>query len=241
VTDKSILEVAQQAVRLEELNGRQNLLSLQITQGLNATRTAIEGTQSEVHKLVGVVERLAAFQTDHASNKDALEMLRRQIELVSSEMKQLFNDQSRVQDRKWDAYAIDRDQRWREHEAENEDTSRELRASIVKTELELRTAINNVSELEVRKLREKLIRWTGWGAGVGVLATLIVSVFMYHLNYRFNVNDKTTDQLEVQASSLSSELSEIKLYLARGGSTPAQRYNPNDTRNDNDRESQPAN
>lgn len=230
VTDKNLLDSAQQAVRMEELNGRQNVLALQITQGLQAMRNAIEGTQSEVHRVVQAVERLAAFQQDHAANKEALDSLRGQLSGVSNRMEQWFTEFSKVQERKWDTYALDRDARWREHEADNENTARELR-----------TAINNVSELEVRKLREKLIRWTGWGAGVGVLATLIVSVFMYHLNYRFNDNDKTTEQIEIKAEVLSRELAEIKLYLARGGGTPAERFNPNDTRNDDDRESQPAN
>ena len=230
MTDKQVLDVAHQAVRLEELNGRQNLLSLQITQGLNATRTAIEGTQSEVHKLVGVVERLAAFQTDHASNKDALEMLRRQIELVSSEMKQLFNDQTRIQDRKWDAYAVDRDQRWREHEAENEDTTRELRKEMA-----------DIKDVEVRKLREKLIRWTGVGFGFGLVAMMIVTGFLYHLNYRFNENDATTGRLDVQVANLARDLAEIKLYLVRGGTVPSQPYDNDKQRNGDDRESQPAN
>lgn len=230
VTDKNLLDAAQQAVRMEELNGRQNVLALQITQGLQAMRSAVEGTQAEVHRVVQAVEKLAAFQQDHVANKEALDSLRGQLTGVSARMEQWFSEFSKVQERKWDTYAADRDQRWREHEADNENTERELRA-----------AINNVSELEVRKLREKLIRWTGWGAGVGVLATLIVSVFMYHLNYRFNDNDKTTDQLEVEAAAFRSELSEIKLYLARGGRVPAQRLNSNEERNDDDRESQPAN
>lgn len=230
VSDKNLLDAAQQAVRMEELNGRQNVLALQITQGLQAMRSAVEGTQTEVHRVVQAVEKLAAFQQDHASNKEALDSLRGQLTGVSNRMEQWFNDFAKIQDRKWDSFTADRDQRWREHEADNENSERELRA-----------AINNVSELEVRKLREKLIRWTGWGAGVGLLATLIVSVFMYHLNYRFNDNDKTTDQLEVQAAALQREISEIELYLARGGRIPAERYNPNQERNDNDRESQPAN
>lgn len=213
VTDKSVLDVAHQAVRLEELNGRQNLLSLQITQGLNATRTAIEGTQSEVHKLVGAVEKLAAFQTDHASNKDALDMLRRQIDLVSTRMEQLFTDQARVQDRKWDAYAVDRDQRWREHEADNENTARDLRKEMT-----------DIKDIEVRKLREKLIRWTGVGFGFGLVAVMIVSGFLYHLNYRFNENDATTTKLQAQAAVGVRELAEIKLYLARGGRVPAQLF-----------------
>ena len=232
MTDKGVLDAAQQAIRIEELNGRQNLLSLQITQGLHATRTAIEGTQSEVHKLVGVVERLAAFQTDHASNKDALEMLRRQMDGVSNRMEQLFNNFSATQERKWDAYALDRDQRWREHEAENEDTTRTLR-----------TEINDIREKEVRKLREQLIRWTGWGAGIGGLAALVVSIFMYHLDYRFGDNVKTTDQLEVKTEVLSRELAEIKLYLARGGRAPSSSRLSQPQRNEDndDGKSEPAN
>lgn len=210
VTDKTTSDLSAQAVRMAELSGRQDVLALQITNGLQSMRSAIEGTQSEVHRVMTAVERLAAFQADHAQNKETLDVMRRQIDSVSNRMEQLFKDFAKDQDRKWDVFTTDRDARWREHEADNENTTRDLRKDI-----------SDIKDVEVRRLREKLIRWTGWGAGVGVLAALIGTGFLYHLNYRFNENEKDTRSLEVQTASHGRELAEIRLYLARGGRLPA--------------------
>jgi hypothetical protein len=124
-------------------------------------------------------------------------------------MEKLFSDHATVQDRKWEIYSADRDSRWREHEADNENTSRDIRGEI-----------KDIREVEVRRIREKLIRWTGWGAGVGALVMLIGTGFLYHLNYRFNENDFKTDRLQIESRQHGEALQEIKLYLARGGRIP---------------------
>lgn len=120
---------------------------------------------------------------------------------------------------KWfDDYERQRDA-WREqHEAENENTRRELTQ-------------------EIRSVRETLIRSVGIGSGLGLLGGVIISGFLWTLNYRFEEQKQDITRTETTGAYNRSlieaqtvEINDIKLYLARGGRIPDEPYVPRSQR-----------
>lgn len=116
---------------------------------------------------------------------------------------------------KWfDDYERQRDE-WRErHEADNENAQREM-------------------EKEIRSVRETVIRAIGIGSGVGLFGGVIISGFMWTLNYRFTEQAQDVQRVEQTNSYNRSlidaqtvEINDIKLYLARGGRIPDEPYIP---------------
>lgn len=90
-----------------------------------------------------------------------------------------------------------------------------------------RDEVEKVLSAEIRQVREALIRSVGIGSGLGLLAGLLVSGFLYVLNYRFS--DIASDVDRAERSSLETrqsvdkainDINEIKLFLARGGRVP---------------------
>lgn len=116
---------------------------------------------------------------------------------------------------KWfDDYERQRDE-WRaRHEADNEESHREL-------------------SREIRSVRETVIRAIGIGSGVGLFGGVVISGFMWTLNYRFNEQTQDiqrAEQISTYNRSLidaqTVEINDIKLYLARGGRIPDEPYIP---------------
>lgn len=124
-------------------------------------------------------------------------------------------------ERWFDDYERQRDE-WRErHEAENEATSREMAQ-------------------EIRSVRETLIRSVGIGSGLGLLGGVIISGFLWTLNYRFAEQQQDIERTEMTGTYNRSlidaqivEINDIKLYLARGGRIPDEPYVPRTQRSQN--------
>ena len=123
---------------------------------------------------------------------------------------------------KWfDDYERQRDE-WRErHEAENENANREM-------------------SQEIRSVRETLIRSVGIGSGLGLLGGVIISGFLWTLNYRFAEQQQDIERTEMAGTYNRSlidaqivEINDIKLYLARGGRIPDEPYVPRTQRSQN--------
>lgn len=123
---------------------------------------------------------------------------------------------------KWfDDYERQRDE-WRErHEADNENANREM-------------------SQEIRSVRETLIRSVGIGSGLGLLGGVIISGFLWTLNYRFAEQKQDIERTEVIGTYNRSlidaqtvEINDIKLYLARGGRIPDEPYVPRAQRSQN--------
>lgn len=123
---------------------------------------------------------------------------------------------------KWfDDYERQRDE-WRErHEADNENANREM-------------------SQEIRSVRETLIRSVGIGSGLGLLGGVIISGFLWTLNYRFAEQKQDIERTEVTGTYNRSlidaqtvEINDIKLYLARGGRIPDEPYVPRTQRSQN--------
>lgn len=124
-------------------------------------------------------------------------------------------------ERWFDDYERQRDE-WRErHEAENEATNREMAQ-------------------EIRSVRETLIRSVGIGSGLGLLGGVIISGFLWTLNYRFAEQRQDIERTEMTGTYNRSlidaqivEINDIKLYLARGGRIPDEPYVPRTQRSQN--------
>ena len=120
---------------------------------------------------------------------------------------------------KWfDDYERQRDEWRNRHEADNEETQREL-------------------EKEIRSVRETVIRSIGIGSGVGLFGGVIISGFMWTLNYRFTEQAQDVQRVEQTSGYNRSlidaqtvEINDIKLYLARGGRIPDEPYVPRSQR-----------
>lgn len=124
---------------------------------------------------------------------------------------------------KWfDDYERQRDA-WREqHEADNENTERAL-------------------SQEIRSVRETMIRSVGIGSGLGLLGGVIISGFLWTLNYRFEEQKQDITRTEATGAYNRSlieaqtiEINDIKLYLARGGRIPDEPYAPRSQRSHTD-------
>ena len=116
---------------------------------------------------------------------------------------------------KWfDDYERQRDAWRKQHEADNEDTERTL-------------------SQEIRSVRETLIRSVGIGSGLGLLGGVVISGFLWMLNYRFEEQKQDITRTEASGAYNRSlieaqtvEINDIKLYLARGGRIPDEPYVP---------------
>lgn len=230
VTDKQggLLDAAQQAVRMERIEGEQRLLASQVKQSVDVLTSTLHALQSDTRNVVAKISELAGLQNAHDSNKVAIDEMKKSVGALNERLEEWFDDFDKRNQRRWEQYESNRDQWRREHEANNEDTKRDL-------------------EKEIRSVRETVIRALGWGAGAGALVTVVIGGFIWTLSYRFA--DVSTDVTRVeQASSRNrqlidemgrdhgKELADIKLYLARGGRIPDEPYVPQSQRNNNGNE-----
>lgn len=230
VTDKAggLLDAAQQAVRMERIEGEQRLLTAQVKQSVDVLTSTLHALQSDTRNVVSKISELAGLQNAHDSNKVAIEDMKKSVGALNERLEEWFDDFDQRNQRRWEQYESNRDQWRREHEASNEDTKRDL-------------------EKEIRSVRETVIRALGWGAGAGALVAVVIGGFIWTLNYRFA--DVAGDVVRVEAASVRNrqlidemtrdygkELSDIKLYLARGGRIPEEPYAPQSQRNNNGNE-----
>lgn len=213
VTDK-ILDAAQQAVRMERLEGQHNLLSQQVRQSLDAVKSSLDNVQLETRAAASKLHDLMQLQHSHDSNKQAIEDMRRSLGDLNTRLEEWFDDFDQRNNRRWEQHERNRDE-WRlRHEAENENDRKD-------------------AEKDLRQVRETMIRAAGWIAGAGVLVSVVTGGFLWSLNDRFNTINKTLDATSHEASQARDRLDALRdkqhlmeLYLVRGGANPNRPYDP---------------
>lgn len=230
VTDKAggLLDAAQQAIRLERIEGDMRLLTQRVSSGMENVSATLAAVQVEVRGCSTNVSELRGLQGAHDSNKVAIDKVEKSVTDLGARLESWFDEFEAKQEQRWRDYQANRDQWRREHEAENENVKKDL-------------------EKEIRSVRETVIRFVGFGSAIGALAGVIVGGFLWNINYRFN--DQKEDVTRVEQTSSRNrqlidqmgvdhgkELADIKLYLARGGRIPDEPYVPQSQRNNNGNE-----
>ena len=230
VTDKhdGLLDAAQQAIRLERIEGDMRLLTQRVSSGMENVSATLAAVQVEVRGCSTNVSELRGLQGAHDSNKVAIDKVEKSVTDLGARLESWFDEFEAKQEQRWHDYQTNRDQWRREHEAENENVKKDL-------------------EKEIRSVRETVIRFVGFGSAIGALAGVVVGGFLWNINYRFN--DQKEDVTRVEQTSSRNrqlidqmgvdhgeELADIKLYLARGGRIPAEPYVPQSQRNHNGNE-----
>lgn len=223
VTDKGegLLDAAQQAVRMERIEGEHRLLASQVKQSVDNLTSTLHAVQADSGRIMGKLSELAGLQNAHDSNKVSIDEMKKSVGDLNARLEEWFDDFDQRNQRRWESYESNRD-RWRsDHESDNENTKREL-------------------EREIRSVRETVIRSLGWGAGAGALVSVIAGGFIWALNFRFA--DVADDVSRVESANVTqestldrhtSEIVDIKLYLARGGRIPEEPYIPQSQRKTN--------
>lgn len=223
VTDKAggLLDVAQQAVRMERIEGEQRLMAAQFKQSVDVLTSTLHALQSDTRNVVNKISELAGLQNAHDSNKVALDEMKKAMADLNSRLEDWFDDFDQRNQRRWELYEANRDQWRREHESSNERDKRNL-------------------EREIRSVRETTIRFAAFGAAVVMLGGTIVGGFIWNINYRFSEGKddiaetrQATINNRAKSDALTSELIDIKLYLARGGRLPVEPYVPQSQRENN--------
>lgn len=202
------------AVRMERLEGQQNLLAQQVKASLDAMTSALNTVQLETRAVTNKLGDIVSIQHSQDSNKTTIDDMRRSLGDLNTRLEEWLDDFDQRSQRRWEQYEKNRDQWRREHEADNEDTKREL-------------------EKEVRNVRERMIQFVGFSSAIGALAGVIVGGFLWNINYRFAEQKQDIERTEMTGTYNRSlidaqtvEINDIKLYLARGGRTPDEPYVP---------------
>ena len=211
MTDK-LLDPAAQAVRMEQLSGRQALLEQQVKSSMDALTNMLSTAQLEIRNMTNKFGEVASIQLGQDANKATLDELKLSVASIGNRMETWLATFDNRNNLRWEAADRNRDD-WRlRHEAENENTEREL-------------------QKELRHVRETVIRSLGWCAAAGVLGAVIVSGFLWSINERFttvrDASTQTNETVTKQADKmevLRDKTTEIELYLARGGVNPREPY-----------------
>ena len=234
VTDKDggLLDAAQQAVRLERLFGQHELLSARLSGAMENVSNILAAVQLEVRGCSNKVEEISGLRHSHDTSQEAIAEVRQSIREMSSRLDGWFEDFEGRSTQRWEKFERERNE-WRlRHEAENEDAHRE-------------------SEKEIRSVRETMIRWGGVVFGLGLVATIAMTLGMYALNQRFDAQSASLigvrndfgeyrNLSEQRYDERVRKIHEIELYLSRGGRIPAEPYVPS-TQRERNAQRQPAN
>lgn len=220
VSDKpgALLEAAEQALRIVGIEGKQELLASQVKNSVDNLTSTLHAVQADSQRIMSKLSELAGLQNAHDSNKIAIDEMKKSVGDMGDKLERWFDDFDKRNDRRWELYESNRDQWRRQHEAENENAYRDM-------------------EKEIRNVRETTIRFAAFGAAVVFLGGTIIGGFIYNINYRFNEGKEDLSSA-TQASSYNrqmiegtlKELTDIKLYLARGGRIPEEPYIPQSQR-----------
>ena len=224
MTDRAtekLLDAAAAAIRMEKLEGQHNLLALQVKTSIDAMTATLNAVQQETRAVSNKLADVMALQHSHDANKEAIENVRESLSLLSAKIEQHFHDFDNRSTRKWE-----------QHDREN-----------VQTKIDF--------DKEVRAVRDTVNRFSAIGVSIALLSGIIVSGFLWSINYRFNEQAQAAERIE-QATTYNRqlidemgrehgrEINEIKLYLARGGRVPEEPYTDKPSRNDNAQARQPA-
>ena len=221
-----LLDAAQQALRLERIEGEHRLLASQMKNSVDTLTSTLHALQADTRSLVAKIGDLASLQHAHDTSRDAIADVRKSVADLNAQLSKWFTDFETRSTNRWDRFERENTD-WRmRHEAENEDAQRTMGQ-------------------ELRTVRETTIRFAAFGAAVVLLGGTIVGGFIWTLNYRFgdaaadlsrveNVSAKNRQLLDRMGEAHGAELADIKLYLARGGRIPAEPYVPQSQRKDDE-------
>lgn len=192
MTDKSVpLSVAEQAVRMAELEGGHRLLAAELKSSVGAFRSTLDNVQIEVRNMAGAVRELAELQHGHDQNNRAIEDVKAGVDRLSDRLERWSENFDAENKERWDKHDKERDDYREKQQAENQ------------------------------RMREKMTLWTGIGFTFLLLGGAIVSGFVYVLNMRFKENDDTVQRVERQqeqqhevSTELLKSVHNIDLYIA---------------------------
>jgi len=209
-----LLDAAQQAVRLERMEGQHQLLAQRVSTGMENVTNTLNSMQVEIRGFGQKLTELAELRFSHDSNERAVEDIKRSLSEMNSRLEDWFDDYEERNTVRWRQYEANRDA-WRtQHEADNEKTKADLNA-------------------EIRNVREVVIKYAGYSAAIGALGGVIIAGFLWTINYRFDTVKEDTqdvskdmDKAENRQMDLIKRVSDLELYLARGGRIPEETYNP---------------
>lgn len=215
MADRTVpLDVAQQAVRIGEM---ENLMALQgqsTRQSIENMSNTLAGLGSEVRQLVASVHELAMTQATNQRDREAISDLKKNIVDLTSRIEDWFTDYEQRQEARWREHERNRDE-WRNQHVE---ANRSSAAAVW---------------AEVHRLDRQMVLSRGWLIGAGFLSTLLLSGAVWVLNDRFqrasNAIDATVRTGEVNRELIDrarEKQHEVELYLARGGINPNEPYQP---------------
>ena len=178
MSDRTVpFEAAEQALRLERIEGDHRLLSQSVKYSLDAMNSTLQNVQLESRAMSKQISDMHGLQGAHDSNNVAIGEMKRSLAELSKKIEGWMDESDKKNQAKWERYEHNRDS-WRlAHEAENEDTKREL-------------------EKEIRSVRETVLKFMGFGSAVGALAGVLIAGFLWSINSRFNDNKEDTDRVE---------------------------------------------
>jgi hypothetical protein len=211
MTDQ-VLDSAAQAVRIEQLTGRQALLEQQVKSSMDALTNMLSTAQLEIRNMTNKFGEIATIQHSQDTNRLMLDELKQTVISINTRLEAWFNNFDIRNNQRWEQYERERNE-WRiRHEQENE-------GSII------------LLDKEIRSVRETVIRSLGWCVGFGAVGSLLIVGFLWTFNDRFTMskNDiaETKDAMHEIAAKVEDgkdKTTEIELYLARGGVNPQEPY-----------------
>lgn len=226
MTDKnpSMLDAAQQAVRMERIEGEHRMLASQVKQSVDALTSTLHALQADTRNVSNKLSDMATLQQSHDNSREAIGEMRKSLTDLNSRLEDWFSDFEQRSTQRWDRFERERNE-WRtRHEAENENDKKDF-------------------SVEIRTVRETVIRTIGFGSALGVLAGVITGGFLWNINYRFNegkenivetreVGNYNRTLIDALNRDYGKEIADIKLYLARGGRIPEEPYIPQSQRKD---------
>lgn len=214
MTDKAVIDVASQAVRLEQMQGAHDLLQLSVKNAIENMSSTLQSVQAETRNVTTQITKLARSQDEAAHDRKAMDRLEQSIVELREELRRGFASKDET-DRAWrESFERSRDE-WRtRHEAENENA-----------EVDLCKSIQHVKDT-VRSTRS-------WALGAGALLGVLTVVAVTFLDYRFDeakenhsVLQRTVEYNRSQIDLEKEKRHQIELYLARGGNRTGDPFNP---------------
>lgn len=195
------LDPAQHAIRMERLEGEQRLLAAQVKQSVDVLSNALVSLQADMREVSRRMPELGG-----------LEETKRAVADINSRLEGWFDSIKQENQRRWEIYEANRDNWRRQHEAANLQDKRE-------------------TEQEIRNVRETVIRYAAFAAGMAVLGGTVIGGFLWSINDRFRQGKEDIEENR-QATVLhrrlidevNKELFDVRLYLSRGGRIPAEPY-----------------
>lgn len=240
VTDRKETDPTSMALRIERLDGQQQLLQSQVKSTIENLNSTLQAVQAEARDMSRKITDLHGLQSAHDNSRVSIDEMKAEVRSFGERMERWFTDSQRRQDTKLAELMSERDQ-WRiRHEAETEDAHRGLAKDI-----------REIKEIELRAVRESVIKWLAVGFGVTLCVSTMISGFVFFLNYRFqqqvdaiaNTNEdvaetraeaeRNIDKNEAGVKSNADMIHDIQLYLARGGRMPEEPYVPPSQRKGN--------